>query len=297
VISAGGKMVENNLAAFNSSYNKAIAPVLIVESGQSSIPIEDGESSSVYSLPEASPPQGKQLLSRIKTTFPNACYPFITLGVERLLDYQDADYAVQYLDKLEDILKVDSGHNDYELSRETARYLALWMSYEDTARVAQIKTRASRQTKIRSEVKADDEQLIHVTDFFAPRLEEICQPLPAWLARKIIASPLCRKLSAPLTKGKRIRTDTILSFSLLRMMAFTAKWRRKHYSYEHEHGIVKGYGKTRERGSRQISKLLELCALKNLSAEQIEQQRLSALDDESGDSFTKLTESLAQASA
>ena len=90
---------------------------------------------------------------------------------------------------MEEILEIDDKQNDHLLTQETARYLALWMSFEDTARVAQIKTRASRQSKIKSEVQADDEQIYHLTEFFAPRLEELCQPLPSALAKRIIASP------------------------------------------------------------------------------------------------------------
>jgi len=312
VISNGGKNVDNNLAAFNASYNRAIAPSLVVEQAPASKP-EITET--VFTLPRATTPAGEQLLTRIENTFPTSCYEFITLGVERLLDYQDNDYAHQYLDELEKILELDNGDDDYLLSKETARHLALWMCYEDTARVAQIKTRASRQHKIRSEVRADDDQIFHVTEFFAPRLEEMCQPLPAALANAIIASPTCRKLASPLTSGKRLRTDTILRFSLLRIMAFTGRWRRRHYTYQLEHalinrwldqiksyaqpdraaaleiassaGIVKGYGTTRERGSQQIEKLLTACASNRISAAQIKALRVAAMQDDSGDAFSK----------
>ena len=163
------------------------------------------------------------------------------------------------------------------------------------------------------EVKADPDQIFHVTEFFAPRLEELCQPLPAGMARSIIASPVCRKLSAPFTKGKRLRTDTILSFSLLRMMAFTRKWRRISFTFQDEHKlintwleqikayagidstaaieiakcarIVKGYGKTRERGTEQVTQILELCSSKSLSAADISSLVSAALDDDVGESF------------
>ena len=321
VISASGKMVENNIGAFNASYNKAIAPSLVVEKAV----VEKATTAAVvkkaleeqtkasFSMPKPSTEHGAKLLSRINDDFPTSCHEFITLGVEKLLDYQDYDYAVQYLDELEKITSVDSGQDQHSLSRETARHLALWMSFEDTARVAQIKTRGARQEKIRNEVKADEEQIFHVTEFFAPRLEELCQPLPAGMARAIMSSSWCRKLAAPLTKGKRLRTDTILSFTLLRLMAFTRKWRRKQYTYQHEHQqiqlwleqikhyakndlsaaveiaksarIVKGYGKTRERGSEQIEKILHACGKQTLEAKQISELVNEALNDESGDAF------------
>ncbi len=329
VISSSGKMVESNLAAFNASYNRAIAPQLVVESTNSSTPLANAQVDDAitqsqlatekadFRLPKATTIAGKQLLARIENNFPESCYEFLTHGVERLLDYQDLDYAEQYLDELEQILAADNGRQAHTLSRETARHLALWMCFEDTARVAQIKTREARNNKIRAEVQAEDDQILHITEFFAPRLEEICQPLPAALARAIIASPMCRKLAAPLTKGKRLRTDTITTFSLLRMMAFTRKWRRRHYSFQHEHSqiqqwlemikrytkegnidaatelvksatMVKGYGKTRERGSKQMQQLLDVCAARSMTADMIKKLRTAALADDSNEAFAEL---------
>ncbi|MFT4671486.1 MAG: indolepyruvate ferredoxin oxidoreductase beta subunit [Arenicella sp.] len=315
VISASEKMVENNLAAFNASYNKAIAPSLTVESvspqaGQNKVTPTVAKP---FSLPTASTQHGAQLLSQIEQKFPVSCHEFLCLGVEKLLDYQDSAYAQQYLNQVSVVRELDDGAQDYVLSKETARHLALWMSYEDTARVAQIKTRGARQEKIRVEVLADPDQIFHVTEFFAPRLEELCQPLPAGMARSILRSRTCRKLAAPFTKGKRLRTDTIFSFTLLRMMAFTRKWRRISFTYQDEHKlintwfeqirnyaggdskaaaeiakcarIVKGYGKTRERGTEQITQILELCSRTRLSASDISSLGSAALDDDIGESF------------
>jgi len=317
VISAGGKMVENNLAAFSDSYNKAIAPVLTIESGSSApnpaISTAEDKLQTPYSLPQATTSHGEQLLQQIANQFDQSCHEFLVLGITKLLDYQDLAYAQQYLNQMLSIAALDDGQKNHALSRETARFLALWMSYEDTARVAQIKTRGARQNKIRNEVKADDEQILHVTEFFAPRLEELCQPLPASMARAILASSLCHKLAAPFTKGKRFRTDTIISFTTLRLMAFTRKWRRKSFSYQEEHQlinswleqikayakidieaateisksarIVKGYGKTRERGSQQIAQILAACKNKTLSASDIQSLRDNALSDDAGEHF------------
>ena len=41
---------------------------------------------------------------------------------------------------------------------QVARYLALWMCYEDIPRVAQLKTRLTRVENIRREVKAAPNQ-------------------------------------------------------------------------------------------------------------------------------------------
>src|SRR6185295_14788830 len=61
----------------------------------------------------------------------------VKTAVERLTDYQDARYAAEFLD----LLKPIQALGDDALLIETARYLALWMSYEDAIRVADLKIR------------------------------------------------------------------------------------------------------------------------------------------------------------
>src|SRR4051794_5607947 len=61
---------------------------------------------------------------------------FVRAGIERLADYQDLDYAREYLAKLKPIAELDKRHNGSgRLLTETARELALGMAYEDTVRV------------------------------------------------------------------------------------------------------------------------------------------------------------------
>ena len=73
-----------------------------------------------------------------------------------------------------------------ELLRETARHLALWMSYEDTARVAALKTRATRFERVRGEARVQDGQLLAINEYMHPRLQEIVETLPAFLDRKSV---------------------------------------------------------------------------------------------------------------
>ena len=44
---------------------------------------------------------------------------------------------------------------DIKLTSETGRFLALWMSYEDLIRVADLKSRFSRFERVRAEVQAN----------------------------------------------------------------------------------------------------------------------------------------------
>jgi len=95
-----------------------------------------------------------------------------TRDSNRLVDYQGKRYAQLYLDRLWPVLRVEeaSGSTDFPLARETARYLALWMSYEDVIRVADLKTRCERRERIRSEVRAKPTDIVRVVDFLKPGL-------------------------------------------------------------------------------------------------------------------------------
>src|SRR5271154_5528264 len=61
----------------------------------------------------------------------------VRLGIERLTDYQGPAYADLFKERIQSLGKTDPG-----LAAEAAREMALWMSYEDIIRVADLKTRA-----------------------------------------------------------------------------------------------------------------------------------------------------------
>ena len=71
--------------------------------------------------------------------------------------------------------------------RETARHLAVWMSFEDLIRVAQAKIDPARMERIEQELGAKPGEPYHVTEFLKPGIEEVCQVLPPRLARRIIS--------------------------------------------------------------------------------------------------------------
>ncbi len=95
----------------------------------------------------------------LRAAFPAATHEFVEIGYARLVEYQDRAYADLYLERLARILaaerKADAvGAHDFALTRETARFLALWMAFDDIVRVADLKCRASRFARVRSEVAA-----------------------------------------------------------------------------------------------------------------------------------------------
>ena len=74
-------------------------------------------------------------------TMPEAARDVMIVGARRLVAYQDLAYARLYLDRLRPI---GARRARARLLRETARHLAVRMSYEDVIRVAQAKIDPAR---------------------------------------------------------------------------------------------------------------------------------------------------------
>ena len=122
---------------------------------------------------------------------PEPAREIIAEGVRRLVAYQDDAYAQLYLDRLAPIRDADArAEADGKLLRETARHLAVRMSYEDVIRVAQAKIDPARIARIAAEVGAKPGEPVQVIEFLKPGIEELCSVLPPSLARRILA--LCR---------------------------------------------------------------------------------------------------------
>lgn len=211
---------------------------------------------------------------------PEEAQPIITYGLHRLVDYQDAGYAELYLNRIECFKDASA-----ELITEIARYLALWMGYEDVIRVADLKTREERSNNIAAEIRAADRQIWYGHDYFHPRFEEFTDILPAGLGRSMGRSKLWRKILSPLfAKGRIIRPKTISGYILLRTVANLRFLRRHSYKYQCEEKrivawldlvmklnnnnpeaalelakcprLIKGYGETHERSINRFSRIM-----------------------------------------
>ena len=142
-------------------------------------------------------------------------------GVRRLTDYQDAEYAADYQRRLQPL------HGTGELLAETARHLALWMSYEDPIRVADLKIRSSRFRRVEQEVRVQPGQILRVREWMHPRMEEIAETLPGRYGRWLLGSRAARAVIARLTKsGRRVETTSVAGFLLLWAVAQGRRWRR-----------------------------------------------------------------------
>ena len=254
------------------------------------------------------------LRQRIESRFPAPLRELLGMAAARLSDYQDDAYAASYLDRIEQILALEPRDTaDPRLTEATARSLALWMSFEDVMRVAQIKTRRGRAERIRREVKAQSGELVQVREFVKPRVEEICGTLPAGLGRRLMASPRAHRTLSRFTAGRRISTSTIGGFALLRGLAALRRFRRNslRYQIENQHmeswlrqiaevapasyelaielaecqTLVKGYGDTHERGWASFSRISALVSAligDPQGASSLRGLREAALADDSG---------------
>ena len=264
-IRAGGKGTEASLRGFAAGFEAAAA-------GGTRMPPEDRRS---RAFPEV----------KLRPIFPPETHAMVREGASRCIDFQDRRYAVLYFDRLEPIANLDHAADGFRLTNETARFLALWMCYEDVIRVADLKTRRSRFERIREEVQAKPGEPMHVTEFLKPGIEELAAVLPRWLARPLVALARITGLAGKLNVGMQVRTTGVGGFLLLRCLAalrplrpITSRWREEQAlidrwltaitaAAKHHPALaleiaqcgrlIKGYGETHARGKANFLRILE----------------------------------------
>ncbi|MCB5363808.1 indolepyruvate oxidoreductase subunit beta family protein [Pusillimonas sp. CC-YST705] len=268
---------------------------------------------------------------RIEQAFPQWAHEILLAGVARTADYQDPAYAHDYLDKLQPIAALESEASPKRrLLQETARHLALWMTFEDTIRVAELKIRPSRFERVRKEHQPKPDQLLHINEFFHPRAEEIVDTVPAGLGRWIQRNRWAHNLLERHTrKGRVIRSNQLGGFLLLYSVAALRSLRRRSLRYQREQAhirqwlasisqyahnydlaceiaacqnLVKGYGDTHARGLSNygsIMSALPTLAILPDAAQRLAKLRQAALADDHGrqlgDSLAELDQNVAAA--
>ncbi len=221
--------------------------------------------------------------------FPTETHRILEEGVARLLDYQDTRYATLYLDRLEPIAKLDREHGGQALgcmlTNETGRFLALWMSYEDVIRVADVKIKKSRFERVRGEVMAKPHEPVHIVEYLKPGVDELAAMLPTGLANRLVRWTDKRGLTHKLNKGMYIKTTSVFGFGLLRGLAalrplrrMTSRWQAEQALIDRWLGevqsaaardlhlaleialcgrLIKGYGETHKRGQGNFLRILD----------------------------------------
>jgi indolepyruvate ferredoxin oxidoreductase beta subunit len=256
-----------------------------------------------------------------------------TLGFARLCDYQQRAYAMQYVQRLQQVLDaeiaVDPSHaHQYQATREAARWLALWMAFDDIVRVADLKSRATRQQRVALEVKQQDGELLRIYEHFKPGAPELASLLPEWLAAPLLRFDKARVLKGrePLALPLKIGSHSVGGMLALRILA-SMKWLRPFSSrfaveqadiqhwlnslctgLREHHGLglqlamcgrlIKGYGSTNERAKRNLQHILKHLAPASINpspqwrADAVRQSREAALTDEAGTALDQRLQSL-----
>ena len=306
-IRADGKAVDANLRGFRSGFDAARAG-----SRQRAEPLKR------HQAPAASLAD----LEHEIDTMPVRARAFMTEGVRRLAAYQDLAYARLYLDRLAPIRDADAGA-DGKILAETARQLAVRMSYEDVIRVAQAKIDPSRFARIVREMGVTPGQTFTVTEFLKPGVEEFCSVLPPRLARRILALAEHYPALGRAHWGMAVNTASILGYLRFYLLARLRGFRRKTFRFEEEQRaieawlrliaqaaplsvelateiaecarLIKGYGDTHKRGSGNyrliVSRVIEPALAGDLpvrhAVDAIASARTAALLDPDGEALAK----------
>lgn len=301
-IERGGVGVKASLKAFGAACEQ-------VQQADHGLPA--GTSAAARPAPRPGDAQVAALLRRVEQGFAADDCPIVIEGVRRLIDYQDPNYAGLYLDRLDRIKVHAQGAG--ALLRETARHLALWMSYEDTIRVADLKTRGERFARVQSEVGLQPGQQFAIHEFMHPRMEEICETLPAGLGRWLVRPHAVHRLLARFTReGRVVATSSLRGYLLLWGLARLRGIRRRTLRYQSENArieqwlaqieaaahhnpalalevaqcqrLVKGYSDTHARGLANYLRLMDAVrrAGQRLAPATLRELREAALADEHG---------------
>jgi len=226
-IRSAGKGAEASLRGFALGYAVAEGKAPAAASG----PGAAGAAASAGTLAE-----------RVRRTFPAQTHEIIEQGVTRVAGFQDAAYAALYLDRLEPVAELDRRQGKaggWKLTGETARFLALWMSYEDVIRVADLKSRRSRFERVRSEVQAKPGEPVRIVEYLKPGVEEVAALLPTGLSKRLVAWTDKRGLTHKLNIGLYVNTSSVSGFLMLRLLARLKPLRRRSARFAEEQALIK----------------------------------------------------------
>ncbi len=272
------------------------------------------------------------LETEANATMPASAREIAVEGLRRTAAYQDAAYAGLYLDRLRPILAADARANaGGRLIRETARQLAVRMTFEDVIRVAEAKIAPERFARIRAEMGLKDDEPFRIVEFLKPGLEEMCQVLPPRLAQRILAWADRRGWRPHW--GMEIETTSLFGYLRFWTLAKLKRFRPRGHRYVLEQAaitqwldliaeaarlsadvavetaecarLIKGYGDTWQRGSANYA-TIEAQVIRPLlagalplaqGADAIASARTAALVDPEGEGLAKCLAEIASRTA
>jgi indolepyruvate ferredoxin oxidoreductase, beta subunit len=343
-IRAFGKAVEPSLAGFEAGFQAAVAPAPIAQPTEpqapdsaggpvpGALPVstwagtartadddkadEEARRNAIAATDPASlvGPELRDLAHRT-SALPAAARSMTLHGLVRTAVYQDLDYAERYFERVGRVAAAEPDRaGAARLTVEAARYIALWMCYQDTIAVAMQKTRLARMERVRREARAKDGELLEVREFLHPQIDEITDTLPTALGWTLRRSKTFQRLVHKVThKGMILNTTSVAGYTLLMAMARVRPMRPRSLRFGREQkaieqwigealkvapgdpelareivecqSVLKGYGATWEHGAESFEKLM--VAARSLrgsvgAADRLRRLRDAALADEDG---------------
>lgn len=288
-IREGGVAVDRNIKGFRLGLERVRAGL---PDGKGKAKAADGED---VKAPRAKALGGRAghafntIVARAESQYPAVLHRVIGEAIYRLIDYQSPAYAERFLAAVQPIHVLDRQAGGearrFRLTETFARNLAVWMTYEDAIRVADLKTRRGRFERIRREMGARPDQAVAVTDYFKPDLDEIYGILP-----RFIADPFARWAERRWPQGRptlqqHVHTTSILGFLRIWTLGRLRFLRPYSHRYHLEHTaigtwaaqveasarlnddlgcevaqaaqVVKGYGDVRRRTLQSFHRLLD----------------------------------------
>jgi indolepyruvate ferredoxin oxidoreductase beta subunit len=315
-IGAGGRGVKASLAAFGAACDRArgIAAAPGGEKATAEPAAAERKPTARVSGPEMLLKGWQELAARV-AALPEPLRDMAGRGLKKVVDYQDIAYGRDYLDRLDKAVALDALERGYALSIAAAKHLANAMCYDDMIRVADLKTRSTRDRRVRKEVGVEQGAVLQVTEYFHPRIEEFCGTLPVGLGSYIESRPkLAAFLDRRINRGRHIRTDSFSGFAMLWFIGGLRRWRRRllRHKVELEHldrwyqlalsharqdyalateilncrRLIKGYSDTHARAQSKFDRVLSALPMlkgRDDAADWIRRLREAALKDENGD--------------
>ena len=196
----------SSLAAFEAAFNRTYNPPAPLDTATAAAP--------------RGPFLAARFADRIDQDIPAPAREMARLGLVKVVDFQDADYAEEYLDLLARLRDADEAAGGaargYAFTIAAAKYLANAMAYDDVIRVADLKTRASRRARVEREIGLKEGQVLQTTEYFHPRAEELIGMAPKAWADWVNARPKMRDwLDRRVNKGRRVKTYSAFGFATL----------------------------------------------------------------------------------
>lgn len=313
-IGAGGRGVKASLAAFGAAFDRARGTAAPASKPAEPAIVEPALGAGRVTGPQ-NLLQGWQALATRIDLMPVAVRDMALRGLRKVVDYQDIAYGQEYLDRLDKAVALDSADHAHALPIAAAKHLANALCYDDMIRVADLKTRSTRDRRVRKEVGVKEGSVLQVTEYFHPRIEEFCGTLPAGLGSYIENRPkLAAFLDRRINHGRRIRTDSFAGFAALWFIGGLRRWRRSllRHKVEMSHldrwyalalgyvprdyalaveivncrRLIKGYSDTHVRAQSKFDRVLSALPMlegRTDAADWIRRLREAALKDEKGD--------------